>query len=216
VSPAIADMVEHETEIRALHVWPDPVNSDAASVLAASGAEDGVILIWNLQRRALIRSIQTRADSVTALQFAPDGASLFACFSDGSVRQFDVRTGQLLGKVGLDSRVLCMRTDGRSILVGDHDGSIRLLRGTPSVPQEDAPSDVGNASPDQSGSAGRTTCISSLKEVVRCQGKAGPVSSLGFVHAAGGNGPRDEAPSCQVVIASFVASRNNVGLLLLE
>jgi WD40 repeat protein len=75
-----------------------PVHSEAvtcvaqgpASGLAASGGDDGVILLWDREEGRFLRDLVGHSGAMTALAFRPDGARLASASRDGHVILWDV------------------------------------------------------------------------------------------------------------------------------
>lgn len=105
-------------EDRFLHVWEleDETGHQALSgltslaeglslssdgKLAAVACRDGMVYVWDLQRRELLHRLLVNAldadqAQVSAVAFANHSAMLAACARDGSIRVFDALTGQSL------------------------------------------------------------------------------------------------------------------------
>jgi WD40 repeat protein len=76
-----------------------------------------------------LRSLEGHPHSLYSLAFSPDGARLFACTPELTIRSWDVKTGQQIpfgpGHSGY-LRDLCFSPDGKSLLTAGHDPIIRL------------------------------------------------------------------------------------------
>jgi WD40 repeat protein len=67
----------------------DCVAQSAASGLAASGGRDGVILLWDREKRRFLRDLVGHAGAITSLAFRPHGARLASASRDGHVILWD-------------------------------------------------------------------------------------------------------------------------------
>ncbi|RPI98380.1 MAG: WD40 repeat domain-containing protein, partial [Chloroflexi bacterium] len=119
-----------------------PVMSLAISAdghYAATGDANGVIILWEISTGDLMRRMESPGDWVNALAFTPDGSLLVSGLGKPSTGGsaptstfaaiWDVQTGErvrnLVGHTNVVSAIAVSR-DGRSILTGSADSSVRL------------------------------------------------------------------------------------------
>jgi WD40 repeat protein len=98
--------------------------------LLASGHVGGEIKLWDVASGKLVRSFKSDAYAVESLAFTPDG-HLLAARSSFTVDLWDVAAGavahSLKGAAALISFAsMAMSPDGKKIVTGDTDGSIRV------------------------------------------------------------------------------------------
>ena len=65
--------------------------------LLASGAVNGELKIWDLEKRKLLFDLETQAAKITKLTFSSDGKTLTSESEDKASKSFDVAEGKLLG-----------------------------------------------------------------------------------------------------------------------
>lgn len=77
--------------------------------------------------RACAAAVQARLaeGSITAVAASPDGGSLVAAATDGSLSLLESRVpGACLAKLACDSALLCCRCDGDTVLAGAQSGQV--------------------------------------------------------------------------------------------
>jgi WD40 repeat protein len=78
--------------------WGQDVATQGVDALGvcAVGTSDGVIIIWDLTRGVVVRTIGTpgAAPPPTDIHFSSDLKSIFACSSDSSMFEYSVSTGE--------------------------------------------------------------------------------------------------------------------------
>jgi WD40 repeat protein/serine/threonine protein kinase len=103
------------------------LSPDGRTLGTADGA--GRIKLWDVANGALLKAWQAHQNSVTCLDFAPDGRQLASVAVDGQSKWWDSASGKELGTLflGIATHALAWRKDGRTLVVGAEDGSIRFL-----------------------------------------------------------------------------------------
>jgi WD40 repeat protein len=136
----------HDCAVGAVGFAPDGVH-------LVSGAEDGVIRVWNRETGLRTRELPGHRGRVSALSFSPDGTTLASGSGDQTVAIWDFSTGKLLHRCdGHDGwvRSVHFSPDGRTIASGSYDETLRVWD------------------------------VASGKELRRFEGHEAPVSALAF------------------------------------
>ncbi|HZQ64079.1 MAG TPA: BTAD domain-containing putative transcriptional regulator [Gaiellaceae bacterium] len=102
--------------------------SPDGSLLASAGL-DGQILVWNVARRRLERTI-AHGNAILTIRFSPDGKSIATGDLSGNVDFWDPRNGRRVGRAlgsqnGLVGSV-AYEPDGRELVTVSGDGRLRL------------------------------------------------------------------------------------------
>jgi WD40 repeat protein len=92
--------------------------------LAAGGA-DGVVAIWDIQERRMVKS---RRGGAQAVAFSPDGKRLAVASPGQAARVWDVEDGQAADLIGHLDAVTCLAfsPDGLLLATGSDDRTVRL------------------------------------------------------------------------------------------
>ena len=115
-------------------VWSVAASEDGSRV--ATAGEDGTVLVWDVRRRRVVRSIAAGGGSAQAMGFSRDGATVATADADGRVTVTDVEDGRSR-KLSLQGRdpdayaganSIRFGDDDRALVVGGHDGTVRLVR----------------------------------------------------------------------------------------
>jgi WD40 repeat protein len=89
---------------------------------AAAGADDGTVLIWDLEARRLLARIEgAHGSAVTSLAFSPNGAELASASAD-RIALWDATTGDSLGHLGgskgTGADAIAFGPDGHTLAAG--------------------------------------------------------------------------------------------------
>jgi serine/threonine protein kinase len=91
---------------------------------AASGGNDGLVVLWDLRTGTRIRSLPPHPNAVMHLTFSTDGTRLLSVCSDNRVRLWDVARGREL--VSFPGQAGALSPDGQYLLCGGGDAVLRL------------------------------------------------------------------------------------------
>jgi len=91
----------------------------------ASGDSNGLVIVWNLETKMPLRSINAHDCSVTALQLM--GGVVISGGSDGDMALSDLSSGKVFGRCcGHHSQILDLQYDQQNLLSLSRDGTVRL------------------------------------------------------------------------------------------
>ncbi len=118
-------------------IWGVDISPDGLTVatgsgpisLAPGGGSDTTVRLWDMGSGAEIRRLEGHTDTVSGIDFSPDGWWLLSASWDRTVRQWDVTSGQgWVAFEGHDDRVLSVAysADGTQALSASRDRTIRL------------------------------------------------------------------------------------------
>jgi WD40 repeat protein len=113
---------KHTAGIQAAAVAPD-------GATAASGSNDGLIRIWDLETETERRILRGHGAAIIGLDFSPDGKRLISAGGDATARVWDVASGkELLRIVGFGNQVwfATFSPDGKRALTSGRDQIVRL------------------------------------------------------------------------------------------
>jgi WD40 repeat protein len=118
-----APVIREKGGIYAMAISPD-------GALIASGGHGKQILLTNRRTGRLERTLSPDAGGVTDVAFDPVGHVLAASFTDGTIRLWDVDTGQALGApfrghVG-PAYAIAFNRSGTKLVSGGADGTVRI------------------------------------------------------------------------------------------
>lgn len=118
------------------HEPPDPlrdlyvrsVRFSPAGGYLATGADDNVIRIWDLEKREIKDRFEGHKQDVYTLDFSRDGSRLASGSRDGTVRLWDMETGQCLSVLSIQDGVTTVEfsPDGKALAAGALDKSVRI------------------------------------------------------------------------------------------
>jgi serine/threonine protein kinase len=108
---------------------------------AITGANDGSLTYWDLDRRAMIRRVEGRGNWVRGVVFLADGRRALAGTQNGDFILWDLESEHAVrcpgGKAG--HLGIALIPDGRHALSSDDDGLVRLWRLPDDLPAEGRP-----------------------------------------------------------------------------
>jgi WD40 repeat protein len=116
----------HAEQVRAVAFSPDGV------LLAAAGglpARKGEIKIWDVEKRAVVRTIQGHSDCIYGVAFSPDGKTLASSSYDKLIKLWDVATGKEIRtlKDHIDAIYdLAFTPDGKRLLSAAADRTVKV------------------------------------------------------------------------------------------
>lgn len=103
---------------------------DADGTHMATGDADGIVKIWDVRTRQLLRTLEKDIYGINALAFSPSGKTLLSAGKAGwSIKLFDAATGQRIREFkGHSGEVRCVAfsPDGRLVASGGSDSHIML------------------------------------------------------------------------------------------
>ncbi|MFI9487376.1 NB-ARC domain-containing protein [Promicromonospora sp. NPDC052451] len=105
------------------------VSVAAREDLLVSGGEDGVVRLWDLTSRTLIRSLRGHTGWVHAVAISPDGSLIASAGEDNAIRLWSAVDGTQVGILpGHDKRIRTMTFLRRSgeLVSGAEDGLVRV------------------------------------------------------------------------------------------
>ena len=105
----------------------DRVSPDGQFLI--SGGTNGLIQIWDVPTRNLIRSIEAHDGWVWAVTFSPDNQYLASCSKDRTIKLWDINTGSCLSCIQEDLNdvvSVAFSPDSQMLVSGDEDGQIQL------------------------------------------------------------------------------------------
>ncbi len=97
--------------------------------MLASASWDGSIGIWNITNASLIRWLTGHDSNVNDVAFSADGATLYSASSDGTIRQWDMATGdsRALVRHGFGINQVLVDNAAGWLAYGALDGGTRIL-----------------------------------------------------------------------------------------
>lgn len=111
----IFDLVDNEDEVKSVQL-------DNSATLAASGADDGRLIISDLRINGSIANVRIHSDTITGIQFLGEGR-LLTCSLDGTLKLVEV-TGREILSMDTSSPAKCLWGESEIGLVGKEDGNV--------------------------------------------------------------------------------------------
>jgi WD40 repeat-containing protein SMU1 len=122
------EMMAHNVSVMAIAATTD------AEILA-TGDADGTVNLWNVATGKCLRSIQSSASSVAALDFSPESSHLLIANTDGIAREFGLRTGRMLKEFRGHASYITqcyyhiMNDHQLVVITSSGDGTVRIWNG---------------------------------------------------------------------------------------
>ena len=125
--------VESGKLIKTLYTYTSSVNSMSFNDdgLLAVGCGDGIVYLWNVKTRELIKRLEGHwYDAITSVSFIDDNR-LLAGSSDGTVRLWDVATEKHIALTGHRTPVTSVAFSDKNyqFVTGSEDGTVRFWHG---------------------------------------------------------------------------------------
>ena len=94
----------------------------------ATGAEDKIIRIWDIQRKKIKNSFTGHEQDIYSLDFSRDGSRLASGSGDRTARLWDMETGQNLLTLSIEDGVttVAVSPDGKFLAAGSLDRTVRV------------------------------------------------------------------------------------------
>jgi WD40 repeat protein/transcriptional regulator with XRE-family HTH domain len=94
----------------------------------AAASRRGEARVWREEGKLLHLAWQAHTDTVRALAFSPDGATLATGSWDGNIKLWDIESGALLWTTGVTDNIECLifAPDGRTLASGGDDATIQF------------------------------------------------------------------------------------------
>jgi WD40 repeat protein len=113
----------HEGEVHGIAFSPD-------GKLLASGGDDGLVRVWDLERHRQIASLAGHTDHVNGVAFSPDSRTIASASVDQTVRLWNVKTrhqiGVSMGRPGFVDTVAFDPRDGKTIVSAGGHGIVQV------------------------------------------------------------------------------------------
>jgi WD40 repeat protein len=126
-APPVRVLEEHHTN----EVWSVCFSPDG-KLLASGGAADGFIFLWDVASGSKVRELTGHSPDHAYLTFSPDGRTVVAGGTKGTVNRWDVTTGQQkepwrCHAPNSEVRPVAYSPDGRLLASGGTDGTVQVL-----------------------------------------------------------------------------------------
>lgn len=100
--------------------------------LASGSFDDNFVRLWDVSTGKAIKMLIGHEDQVSSVAFSPDGKTLASCSGDGSIKLWDVATGNLIATFTIEQHrkpmmlSVAFSADSKKLASGLSDGTIRL------------------------------------------------------------------------------------------
>jgi WD40 repeat protein len=112
------------------HTTAIAFSPNGSQILSTGGnVGAGAAMLWDTETAGLIRTFPIHSGSVESIAFSPhDGANVLTGCSDGTLKLWNTKTGQIIQSVRAHSMVtsVAYSPDGTQILSGGYDGTLKL------------------------------------------------------------------------------------------
>jgi len=118
---------EHELDTKGKFTLSLAYSADGRYL--ASGAIDGIIAVFDMETRKLVKQLEGHAMPIRSLDFSPDSQRLLTGSDDGSIKMYDVSHSTLICTMsGHTSWVLCVAfsPDNEHFVSGSSDGAVKV------------------------------------------------------------------------------------------
>ncbi|OBA21004.1 WD40 repeat-like protein [Metschnikowia bicuspidata var. bicuspidata NRRL YB-4993] len=155
--------------------------------LLATGAEDKLIRIWDLQTKRIIKILRGHEQDIYSLDFFPDGDRLVSGSGDRTVRIWDLRSSQCSLTLSIEDGVttVSVSPNGKLIAAGSLDKTVRVWDSSTGflVERLDSGNESGNGHQDSVYSVafstnGQQLASGSLDRTVKLWNLEGKVDNL--------------------------------------
>jgi WD40 repeat protein len=95
---------------------------------ALSGGGGGKLLLWDVAKRSVVKTLEGHTKEISGVSASPDGKHAASASFDGTIRIWELQTGQCRVIAGHEGSVHCIgySPDGKRLLSGGHDKVVRL------------------------------------------------------------------------------------------
>jgi WD40 repeat protein len=100
---------------------------DSRYWLAVTGAADGVVALWDLERGRTLLQTGVHADKVTGVSISAYGQRILSCSDDKTVRLSSAKADRPPDTLTLDSPPVSLAMAGKRAVIGDESGGIAFL-----------------------------------------------------------------------------------------
>jgi factor associated with neutral sphingomyelinase activation len=115
----LAEFLEHEREVRAVHL-------SASGALCLSGGEEGAVILWDIRQQRAARVVQIGCP-VTGARIANDESAFVVTLADGSLAVIDASSGKATARMRLGrGRLSCLAVQGDLAVAGDAEGILHV------------------------------------------------------------------------------------------
>ncbi len=107
----------------------DALTFNADASLLICGGPDGVVSVWDVAKRAVVKTFKGHTAGVTDVRMSPDQKSVVSASRDGTLRVWPMEEGVAARTLkGHEGAVFCfdISADGRQLVSGGQDKQVRL------------------------------------------------------------------------------------------